>query len=246
MGVADMWKAGRGHLGFCSQNTVAPLQHHPRPSPPSGLQLGLSALLPSVPGGLAAPGGDFVTDTSGWGGEGQGVRHEGWGRGVCAIEKIPRMGRGGGHPSMSQLKRWCFTSMSCTPSFSGFFSFSCRTTQRRGSVHHTQKRGGRVCGRSPSTPRPLAPRQSSFLHFPPLRSWHTERPCGLESTGEREPAISICPSWAGQAAPSASTATQLLLHSLPWQGKQPHPQPLELAPEETEDGLKHKAGRGRQ
>lgn len=129
-------------MGFCSQNTLAPLQHHPRPSPPSGLQLGLSALLPSVPGGLAAPGGDFVTDTSGWGGEGQGVRHEGWGRGVCAIEKILRMGRGGGHPSMSQLKRWCFTSMSCTPSFSGFFSFSCRTTQRRGQC--TTPRKGEV------------------------------------------------------------------------------------------------------
>lgn len=66
----------------------------------------------------------------------------GWRRGVCAIEKVPRMGQGGGHPSMSQLKRWCFTSMSCTPSFSGFFSFSCRMTQRAGSVHHAQRTRG--------------------------------------------------------------------------------------------------------
>lgn len=116
-------------------------------------------------------------------------------------------------------------------------------TETRVSAPHPEK--GRSCLWA-EPKHAEASGQSSFLHFPPLRSWHTERPCGLESTGEREPAISICPSWAGQAAPSASTATQLLLHSLPWQGKQPHPQPLELAPEETEDGLKHKAGRGRQ
>lgn len=58
-------------------------------------------------------------------GEGRGVRHNGGGGEECApLRRFPRMGQGGGHPSMSQLKRWCFTSMSCTPSFSGFFSFS--------------------------------------------------------------------------------------------------------------------------
>lgn len=49
----------QGRLGggtcFCGQDTLVLLQHHPRPSPPSGLQLGFSGLLPSVPGGLAAP-----------------------------------------------------------------------------------------------------------------------------------------------------------------------------------------------
>lgn len=43
----------------------------------------------------------------------------------CCLKSLNR-GRARSHPSMSQLKRWCFTSMSCTPSFSGFFSFSCR------------------------------------------------------------------------------------------------------------------------
>lgn len=34
-----------GALAFCSQNTLVPLQHHPQPSAPSGLQLSLLALL---------------------------------------------------------------------------------------------------------------------------------------------------------------------------------------------------------
>lgn len=34
-----------GALGFCSQNTLVPLQHHPQPSAPSDLQLSLLALL---------------------------------------------------------------------------------------------------------------------------------------------------------------------------------------------------------
>lgn len=91
-------KSWEGALGFCSQNTLATLQHHPRPSPPSRLQLGLSALLPSVPGGLAAPGGDFVTDTSGWGGEGQGVRHEGVGQRSVRHREGPHDGAGWGSP----------------------------------------------------------------------------------------------------------------------------------------------------
>lgn len=49
------WGRLGGGTCFCGQNTLVLLQHHPRPSPPSGLQLGLSGLLPSVPGGLAAP-----------------------------------------------------------------------------------------------------------------------------------------------------------------------------------------------
>lgn len=85
--------------------------------------LGTAAICPRWPGSPLK--GDFVTDTSGWGGGGQGVRHDGGGGKECApLRRFPGMGWVVGHPSMSQLKRWCFTSMSCTPSFSGFFSFS--------------------------------------------------------------------------------------------------------------------------
>lgn len=230
MGVAETGKAGRGHFFFFGQNTLVPFQHHPQPSPPSGLQLGLLALLPSVPGGLAAPPrGIFVKDTSGWGGGGQGVRHDGGGGQECSpLRRFPKMGWGVGHPSMSQLKRWCFTSMSCTPSFSGFFSFSCRTTQRAGSVPCTQKRGGCACGQIPSMPRSPTPRQSSLLHFPPLHSWTRERLCGSESAREEGGLpFPSAPAGHGQAAPSASTATQLMhracpgrdsgpIHSLQW------------------------------
>lgn len=107
----------------------------------------------------------------------------GWRRRLWPSRRSPRWRGVGGHPSISQLKRWCFTSMSCTPSFSGFFSFSCRMTQRPGSVHHTQKRGGCVC-RQPEHAKDLAPRQSSFLHFPPLHSWHRERPLVWKARGK--------------------------------------------------------------
>lgn len=36
------------------------------------------------------------------------------------------------HPSMSQLKRWCFTSMSCTPSFRGCFSSCAQNSPSHG------------------------------------------------------------------------------------------------------------------
>lgn len=124
-GGAGMGKAGRGHLFLwpehtcpftASSSTITSLGSAARP-------LGTAAICPRWPG--SPPEGDFVTDTSGWGGGGQGVRHDGGGGEECApLRRFPRMGWGGGHPSMSQLKRWCFTSMSCTPSFSGFFSFS--------------------------------------------------------------------------------------------------------------------------
>lgn len=70
---------------------------------------------------------------------------------------------------MSQLKRWCFTSMSCTPSFSGFFSFSCREAQRPGSVHRiqTSKDTSRQAG--PGQPRHTASSRAAFTsHSPPL------------------------------------------------------------------------------
>lgn len=154
MGVAGMGNAGRDHLFFHGQNTLVPLQHHPQLSPLLGLGLWLGLSVPSVPGGLAAaPQGGFCRIQVGAGGGGRGLRHDGGGGEECApLRRFPRMGQGGGHPSMSQLKRWCFTSMSCTPSFSGFF-FSCKTTQRAGSVHCTQQRGGAVCGQSPNTLR---------------------------------------------------------------------------------------------
>lgn len=38
----ESWK---GALAFSSQNTLVPLQHHPQPSAPSGLQISLLALL---------------------------------------------------------------------------------------------------------------------------------------------------------------------------------------------------------
>lgn len=43
------------------------------------------------------------------------------------------------HPSMSQLKRWCFTSISWTPSFRGFFS-SCTQGQPLTVTAHTAKK----------------------------------------------------------------------------------------------------------
>ena len=57
-GGRDGGRVGGGTC-FCGLNTLVALRHHPRPSPPSGLQLGLSALLLSVPGGRAAPRGGF-------------------------------------------------------------------------------------------------------------------------------------------------------------------------------------------
>lgn len=81
-----------GALAFCSQNTLVPLQHHPQPSAPTSLQLSLSALLYLSQVVWQPPEGDFVTDTSGWGGEGQGMRHEGVRKGLCTIEKVSLMG----------------------------------------------------------------------------------------------------------------------------------------------------------
>lgn len=131
MEVAEMWKAGRGHLLFVARTHLSlcsiTLNHQPPLVCSSASQH--CSICPRWSG--SSWGGDFVPDTSGWGGEGQGMRHGGGveERSVCHREGS-QDGVGGGHPSMSQLKRWCFTSMSCTPSFSGFFSFSCRMTQR--------------------------------------------------------------------------------------------------------------------
>lgn len=161
--MAEMWKAGRGHLLLVARTHLflcsITFNHQP-PRVCSSASWHCSI----CPRRFGSPRGDFVTDTSGWGGEGQAMRHEGVEEMSVAIEKVPRMGWGGGHPSMSQLKRWCFTSMSCTPSFSGFFSFSCRMTQRPRSVHHTQKRTAkeRLCLRAePEHTEALAPRAAS-------------------------------------------------------------------------------------
>lgn len=43
------------------------------------------------------------------------------------------------YPSMSQLKRWCLTSMSWTPSFRGFCSFSYRNIDNMMLCSHTHK-----------------------------------------------------------------------------------------------------------
>lgn len=43
--MADMWKAGRGHLLLVARTHLSLLQHHPQPSAPLGLQLSLLALL---------------------------------------------------------------------------------------------------------------------------------------------------------------------------------------------------------
>lgn len=87
-----------GGTYFCGQNTLVPLQHCLQPSPPSSLQLSLLALLPSDPVAWRPPKGDSVTDKSGGGRGGQGVRWCGWGRGVCAIEKVSQDGAGRGSP----------------------------------------------------------------------------------------------------------------------------------------------------
>lgn len=221
--------------GACFSWPEHTLQHHPRLPPLLGLGLRLGLLAPSVPGGLAlAPQGGFFQIQVG--GRGREVRHDGGGGGECApLRRFPRVGQGGGHPSMSQLKRWCFTSMSCTPSFSGFFSFSCRTTQRAGSGHRAQQRGGALCGESPS-----ALRSCCTSH---LRAAETGRgPAVWRALGKGE----ACPSCAGTGSTLCQHCHTAPAHSMPWQGKQPHPQPPALAQEEAEDGLEHKAGRGRQ
>lgn len=109
----------RTHLSLCSITQT---------SAPSGLQLSLSALLHLSQVVWQPPGGRFCPRYKwvGWGKAGD----ETWRGGEDCVPSRRFPGWSGGHPSMSQLKRWCFTSMSCTPSFSGFFSFSCRMTQR--------------------------------------------------------------------------------------------------------------------
>lgn len=126
-------------------------QSHPtRLSPPWGLHL------------WQPPEGDFVPGTN----VGRVRVRDGRGGGEerVPLRRFPGPGRGVGHPSMSQLKRWCFTSMSCTPSFSGFFSFSCRETESRVSAPRPEKPGGSIRGRDAGT----AARQ--LLHCPPPRS----------------------------------------------------------------------------
>lgn len=62
-----------GALFFFGQSTLVPFQFHPQPSPPSGVQLGILALLPSVPGGLAAPSKGILSQIQVGGvGEGKG------------------------------------------------------------------------------------------------------------------------------------------------------------------------------
>lgn len=69
---------------------------------------------------------------------------QGWPFSPCFV------GAGGGapggarHPSMSQLKRWCFTSMSWTPSFKGFFSSCTRQPSCHRAGHTVRKPGGRA------------------------------------------------------------------------------------------------------
>lgn len=128
------------------------------------------------------------------------------GKGVHATEKAPGAQWGGGHPSMSQLKRWCFTSMSCTPSFSGFFSFSCREAQRPGSVHPDKQ--GRI-----QTSRARAAEahsiQQSCLHFPlpppapPFEAEAGRGPAVWRAGRKGGAATSLCPSRVGSALPPA-------------------------------------------
>ena len=65
---------------------------------------------------------------------------------------------------MSQLKRWCFTSMSWTPSFKGFFSSctrqpSCHGCWAHGEEARWQGQGGRCRWRQYSDPAPSATRK---------------------------------------------------------------------------------------
>lgn len=142
------------------------------------------------------------------------------------MRRFPGPGRGVGHPSMSQLKRWCFTSMSCTPSFSGFFSFSCRATETRVSAPRPEKRGGSICRRNAGTPRSPAARQRGLLHCPPPRR---------RGEAGRGPAV-----W---RAPGKGGARHFPLpqpRGRAWQGKQLRPQPPTL----PGDGTGLRAGRG--
>lgn len=140
-----------------------------------------------------------------------------------ATEKAPGAQWGGGHPSMSQLKRWCFTSMSCTPSFSGFFSFSCREAQRPGSVHRiqTSKDASRQAG--PGQPRRTASSRAAFTsHYPPpappFEAEAGRGPAVWRAGRKGGAATSLCPSCVGSALPPAPGHCQR---------KQLHPQ---LAP----------------
>lgn len=91
--MAEMWKAGRGHLLLVARTHSSlcsiTLNHQP-PRVCSSASWHCSI----CPRRFGSPRGDFVTDTSGWGGEGQGVRHEGVEEMSVAIEKVPRMGWG--------------------------------------------------------------------------------------------------------------------------------------------------------
>lgn len=97
----------------------------------------------------------------------------------CAQSRRSTQRHGRGHPSMSQLKRWCFTNMSCTPSFSGFFSFSCRKTkgQELGPASLCSEAGGvlpHAPGLSHSTlsPHSAAPGQNSEGHWSSRKGQH--------------------------------------------------------------------------
>lgn len=60
-------------------------------------------------------------------------------------------------PSMSQLKRWCFTSMSWTPSFRGFFSSCTQTAPHCHGMHSWGTQQGSPRWSLPVTPAPRVP-----------------------------------------------------------------------------------------
>lgn len=155
--------------------------------------------------------GDFVTDTSGWGGEGQGVSHEGVEERSMRHREGPQDGAGWGSPIYVPAEEMVLHEHVLHP-FLQWLLLLLLQDDTESWVSASRPENKRLCL---SMPRPLAPRHSSFLHVPPLHIWHRERLFGLESAEEREPVTCPCPRWAGQAAPSASTAPQLLQHSLP-------------------------------
>lgn len=95
--MAETWKAGRGHLLLVARTHLSlcsiTLKHQaPRVCSSASWHCSI------CPRRFGSPRGDFVTDTSGWGGEGQGMRHEGVGRDECGHREGPQDGAGWGSP----------------------------------------------------------------------------------------------------------------------------------------------------
>lgn len=210
----------RTHLSLCSITLGHRL--------PVGRQLGLSVLLLSVPGGPAAPPpGGFCHRYKwvGWGRAG-GETRQGWGRGVCALEKVPQDGAGWGSPIYVPAEEMVLHQHVLHPFLQWLLLLLLQDdSESRVSAPHPEK--GRLCLRAapkparvpgpqteqpPALPTSAQPKQGEALRFG-------------EQRGREGLAISLCPSWAGAGSTLCQRCPTVPGHSLPRQGKRPHPQP---------------------